>query len=197
MKKILWSILLIILIVAITIGIIIARPKEKDNNQSENGSNKNVNVITRETIENIKEYQKVELSDGILYSVTGESIEADIVIRDDYFDTTINDIYLNPQSYENKMIQIEGMYLVNDIYTFVGRYSTSNLCPYCPAGYSFMEYQLQSEIDAKLVDEKDWIKVIGTVQTGNDETSNYQNYYYLKVLSIEIMKERGKDTISN
>lgn len=197
MKKILWSILLIILIVAITIGIIIARPKEKDNNQSENGSNKNVNVITRETIENIKEYQKVELSDGILYSVTGESIEADIVIGDDYFDTTINDIYLNPQSYENKMIQIEGMYLVNDIYTFVGRYSTSNLCPYCPAGYSFMEYQLQSEIDAKLVDEKDWIKVIGTVQTGNDETSNYQNYYYLKVLSIEIMKERGKDTISN
>lgn len=41
----------------------------------------------------------------------------------------------NPDSYMNKNIEIEGMYLENLPYLFVARYSTSSLCQYCPAGY--------------------------------------------------------------
>ena len=45
-----------------------------------------------------------------------------MVIGDNYFDTTINDIYYNADDYYNKNIQIEGMYFENSPYTFVGRY---------------------------------------------------------------------------
>ena len=89
------------------------------------------------------------------------------------------------------------MYLINNPYTFVGRYSTSNMCAYCPTGFSYLEYQLNGTIDRKLIDQDDWIKVIGTLQKGNDETSNYTDYYYLDVITLEIMNERGQETVNN
>lgn len=204
-KKIVWIILLIAIIVAMVVGVVFARPKENntsntadetfgkstENNASEKGVEENDSVRTNEA------YQKIQLDDGILYSLTGEKVQADLVIGDDYFDTTISDIFLNPKNYENKTIQIEGLYFVNDPYTFVGRYSNSNLCPDCPPGYSYLEYQLQGKMDAKLTDEKDWIKVVGTLDKGNDETSNYEDYYFLKVQTLEIMNERGQDTVNN
>ena len=82
-------------------------------------------------------------------------------------------------------------------YIFVGRFSTSNLCAYCPVGYSYLEYQLKGKIDREFTDEQDWIKVIGTLAKGNDATSNYQDYYFLEVLSLEVMKEKGKLTVDN
>ena len=91
----------------------------------------------------------------------------------------------------------EGMNLENLPWTFVGRYSTSNVCVYCPEGYSYFEYQLKGKIDREFTAKEDWIKVIGTLAKGNDETSDYQDYYYLEVLSIEIMNERGLETVTN
>ena len=154
-------------------------------------------VTTNEKTSNSSGYQKTTLKDGVLYSKGGKEYKADIVIDEKFYDTTINDIWLNPDSYKNKNIEIEGMFLSNAPYTFVGRYSTSNICPNCPPGYSYFEFLLDGEIDKKLADEKDWIKVIGTLAVGNDETSNYQNYYYLDVLSLEIMNKKGNDTVSN
>lgn len=204
-KKILWIILLVVVIIAIIVGIINARPiKSTENNTTDSnkslGNVEKSNMIEDTKTEQSKQYQKTELSDGILYSLDGEKIEADLVIGDNYYDTTITDIYLNPQNYFNKKIEIEGMYLVSDLsteYTFVGRYSLSNLCPSCPVGYSVVEYQLDGIIDRELVDEQDWIKIIGTLEKGNDASSNYQDYYYLKALNLEIMNERGQDTVNN
>ena len=79
----------------------------------------------------------------------------------------------------------------------VGRYSTNTLCPTCPAGYSVMEYQLQGNLDRNFEDEKDWIKIIGVLEKGNDETTNFQDYYYLKALNLEVMNERGEDKVNN
>lgn len=196
-KKILWILLLLIVIGGIIIGIRLIKPKtEKDKNQSSDVFNRNSNgEIINENGD--KEYQKVELEDGILYTLTGEKVNSDVVIPDNYFDTTINDLYLNSGNYENKNIEVEGLYFENLQYTFVGRYSESNLCPNCPTGYSFIEYQLDGKLDYKFTDEKEWIKVIGTLQKGNDETSNYEDYYYLKVISLEIMNKKGKDTVKN
>ena len=56
---------------------------------------------------------------------------------------------------------------------------------------------LDGKIDKELKDEEDWIKVVGTLAKGNDETSSNQDYYYLKVLSLEIMNEKGKTTVNN
>ncbi len=197
-KRVLWIILLIIFIVAIVLIIKLANSKSSTNDASivDNTYNKNSNAIVEEKTDEAQ-YQKVELDDGILYSIDGKQYQSDIVIGDNYYDTTINDMFLNPGTYMDKKIEIEGMYLENLPWTFVGRYSTSNVCVYCPEGYSYFEYQLKGKIDREFTAKEDWIKVIGTLAKGNDETSDYQDYYYLEVLSIEIMKERGLDTVTN
>ena len=197
-KRVLWIILLIIFIVAIVLLIKLANSKSSTNDANivDNTYNKNSNAIVEEKTDEAQ-YQKVELDDGILYSIDGKQYQSDIVIGDNYYDTTINDMFLNPENYMEKNIEIEGMYLENLPWTFVGRYSTSNVCVYCPEGYSYFEYQLKGKIDREFTAKEDWIKVIGTLAKGNDETSDYQDYYYLEVLSIEIMNERGLDTVTN
>ena len=89
------------------------------------------------------------------------------------------------------------MYLENLPYTFVGRYSVSNICVNCAAGYSYIEYQLNGIIDRKFTNEREWIKIIGTLERENDESTNYEDYYYIKVLSLEVMNKKGKDTVKN
>ena len=197
-KRVLWIILLIIFIVAIVLIIKFANSKSSTNDANivDNTYNKNSNAIVEEKTDEAQ-YQKVELDDGILYSIDGKQYQSDIVIGDNYYDTTINDMFLNPENYMEKNIEIEGMYLENLPWTFVGRYSTSNVCVYCPEGYSYFEYQLKGKIDREFTAKEDWIKVIGTLAKGNDETSDYQDYYYLEVLSIEIMNERGLETVTN
>ena len=197
-KRVLWIILLIIFIVAIVLIIKFANSKSSTNDANivDNTYNKKSNAIVEEKTDEAQ-YQKVELDDGILYSIDGKQYQSDIVIGDNYYDTTINDMFLNPENYMEKNIEIEGMYLENLPWTFVGRYSTSNVCVYCPEGYSYFEYQLKGKIDREFTAKEDWIKVIGTLAKGNDETSDYQDYYYLEVLSIEIMNERGLDTVTN
>ena len=197
-KRVLWIILLIIFIVAIVLIIKLAHSKSSTNDANivDNTYNKNSNAIVEEKMDEAQ-YQKIELDDGILYSIDGKQYQSDIVIGDNYYDTTINDMFLNPENYMEKNIEIEGMYLENLPWTFVGRYSTSNVCVYCPEGYSYFEYQLKGKIDRAFTAKEDWIKVIGTLAKGNDETSDYQDYYYIEVLSIEIMNERGLDTVTN
>lgn len=195
MKKILWIVLLIIIIIGIVLGIKFIKPKS-DTNQSNNVFNEHSSSKIKNE-DNNKEYQKVELDDGILYTLTGKKEKSDVVVKDNYFDTTINDMFLNFDNYKDKKIEIEGIYFINNPYTFVGRYSKSNLCPYCPEGYSYIEYQLDGKLDYEFTDEKEWIKVIGTLQKANDETSNYEDYFFLKVINLEIMNKRGQETVTN
>ena len=199
-KKILWIILLVLIIAIVVVVVVLARkqegplktsssPLDKGNGQTEI-ENTNINNKSNEYIE-------TKLDDGILYSLDGNKVEADIKLGDNYFDTTINDMYLNPNDYENKKIEIEGMYLESGTYTFVGRYSLSNLCPNCPQGYSVFEYQLNGKLDKEFKVEEDWIKVIGTFKKGIDEENNNMEYYYLEVINLELMNEKGKDTVEN
>lgn len=198
-KKIIYVILLILLILAIVIFLINQdfEKNETIQNISKSISNKEVNVEEKKTDdkEQIDTY-KTDLEDGKLYSLFNENIKSDIIIGDNYYDTQINDINLNPNIYADKNIEIEGMYLTNTPYTFVGRYSTSNLCQFCPAGYSYMEYTWDGE-SIDLQDEISWIKVVGTLEKMNDETTNYQDYYYIKAKTIEVMKESGIKTVNN
>lgn len=198
-KKVLWIVVLILFIGAIVAIVKIANSKNSTNDANivDNTYNKNSNAVIEDTTDQEIEYQKTELEDGILYSIDGKEYQSDLVIGDNYYDTTINDMFLNPETYMEKNIEIEGMYLENLPWTFVGRYSTSNVCVYCPEGYSYFEYQLKGKIDREFTAKDDWIKIIGTLAKGNDETSDYQDYYYLEVLSIEIMNERGLDTVTN
>ena len=209
-KKIFYIILLIVII-----GGIIAFLVNQDKIEyvgNENVVTNSLELVTRSNEEGnkvdinnqkeddneIKETIVTELEDGTLYSLSKEDVKADIVLGDNYFDTQITDIMTNPTNYFGKVIEIEGMFLESypDPFTFVARYATSSLCPYCAPGYSYMEYQWHGEnIDLK--DTDSWIKVKGKLEVGNDETSNNTDYYYINAESIEVMKERGKEEVTN
>ena len=203
MKKKLIYIIALILVVGGIIAFFMLQDKigigqsnNNNNNQAIGSRSSNEEINTNSKNEEKKQSKKIELSDGTLYTFSDEEEKAEIVIGDNYYDTQISDIMYNIDMYKGKTIEIEGMYLENLPFTFVGRYSTSSLCPYCPQGYSYFEYSWNGE-KIKLEDEKSWIKVIGTICIGNDETSNYQDFYYIKATSIEVKNERGIDTVNN
>lgn len=206
LKKIILMILLLLIVVAVVFVIVNSGSGKKEQKvvntepKSQRASTTNsTDSKTEETnADNSESKEKLattveETDTGTVYKVIDNEIKPDIVLKDNYFDTQIADINLNFDTYEGKTIEIEGMYFKNTPYTFVGRYSLSNLCPTCPSGYSYFEYEWKGDKEIKLEEEKDWIKVIGTLRKGNDGVE----YYYIDVASIEIMKERGNDTVTN
>lgn len=112
----------------------------------------------------------------------------DIVMQDNQYISQINDIWLNTEEYLGKTIEIEGFPMTNGTYTFVGRYG-----PGCCVGdgYAYMEYEYDEELD--LTDEKDWIKVIGTIRQGQDE---YGPYIYIEATNVEKLEIRGLDRVT-
>ena len=202
-KKIFWMILLVIFIIAVIAIVAIAKPRDTSADSTVRVAN-NTNTVASsiDAQQRPVSYKKAKLEDGILYSATGEKVEADFKIGDNYFDTTINDMYLNPDNYANKNIEIEGMYLSDMPYTFVGRYTTTSLCPYCSGGYSYIQYKFDAEMEEELKDEDNWIKLIGTweketVNMGTENNPYYGDNYYLKVSCFELMNEKGQATVKN
>lgn len=158
--------------------------------QTEKDNETETTIVTERKILPVTE---IKLDDGIKYSVTEEVVKPDIVLKDNYYDTQIADFNLNFDEYEGKTVEIDGFYFENKDYTFVGRYSTSNICPTCPTGYSFFEYEWYGDKKLNLIDSDSWIKVVGTLKRGNDG----EEYYYIEANSIEIMNQRGLETVSN
>ena len=203
-KRIIYAILFIIVVIGV-VGLIVffnnaTENRDKIANTPTNLGNKtndntvNNNIIESNAKDNNKTTTVTKLSDGTLYQ-TGELIDkADIVIGDNLYDTQLADINLNFSQYEGKSIEIEGMYMLNNPYTFVGRYSNSNLCAYCPQGYSYFEYEWKGDQKPYLVDEISWLKIKGILTRGSDD---YGEYYFIDANSIEVMNDRGIDTVNN
>ena len=204
-KRLLWIGVLIIAIIGIVVAIVVMNNINQSKKDATNDDGKNSAVANRTATENETqptntngEYTRIELDDGTLYTNTGKKETADMVIGTNYFDTTITDMFYNPGNYQDKKIEIEGFYLTNrdgTPYTFVGRYSKNTLCPTCPSGYSVLEYQLDGKIAETFKEESTWLKVIGELEEGYDEY--YGEYYYLKVLNLEVMKEKGDMEVVN
>lgn len=201
-KKKISLIILLIAIIAVVVFVVVNSNQKQEKKVAstntvvgEERSTESEQPTNNETSSS-KEIKVTELSDGTLYSTTDEEIKPDMVVGDNYFDTTIADLNLNFSKYEGKTIEIEGLYISNNPYTFVGRYSTSNLCPDCPAGYSYFEYELKGDNVPQLKEEEDWIKVKGTLKKAYDASIS-SDYYYIDVASLEVMNEKGQDTVSN
>lgn len=200
MKKIVWIIVLIIIVIGV--GLLAFNLKKRDNS---NDYTINTNSIAYRSIEEnevqeeneIKQTTIKDLNDGKLYSISDTEIKPDIVIGDKYFDTQITDIMKNYDNYEGKIIEIEGMYIDSNPYTFVARYSTNaSSCPYCSGGYSYIEYMWKGE-KIELTDTISWIKVVGKIKVLCDDSTYDQKYAYIEADNIEIMNERGKEVVSN
>ena len=129
---------------------------------------------------------------GKVFKITQDEFKVDIVLGDNYYATQIADIMLNYDSYVGKTIEIEGFSLDNG-YTFVGRYSENDICPDCPTGYAYVEYEWHGDEPLKLGNEETWIKVKGQLKVGNDGVE----YYYIDAYSIEVMNEWGIATVVN
>lgn len=208
-KKLMWIFILIVFVFIIVGIAIFVKPRDTSNDNtatvkkvtdSKTGGNDDTSK-TEEKSDKI-EYKRTTLDDGILYSENGEKLTADKIIGTEYFDTTINDMYLYPENYSGKNIEIEGLYLATDPYTFVGRYSTASVCPYCSGGFSYIQYEFDGDIQENLTDQETWIKLIGTwekgkLNYGTEENPYYDDYYYLKVLNFEVMNEKGEETVKN
>lgn len=166
----------------------------------------NENKENNEVVENIertpvKEFvigdtKIIEYEDSTLYmSKDGEVITPDIVVGTKFFDTQIADFNLNFNNYVGKTVCIEGMSLKNadNDFTFVGRYSTSNLCSDCPTGFSYFSYEWnlgKGFAPASLGDQQQWVKVIGTFTQGD-------GYYYIDAISVEVCDEWGQATVND
>ena len=203
-KKIGYIFLLIVIIVGIVFFLKFQEfIKPSGNNGKQIAGMRSTNEISKNEITNSKTDNsnkntiKTDLEDGTLYSYTGTQDKAEVVIGDNYFDTQINEIMLNYNNYKGKTVEIEGMYIgVYNPYTIVGRYSTNNLCAYCPVGYSGFEYIWKGD-KIEVENEKTWLKIVGTFESANDASSNFQDYYYINATSIEVMNESGIKTVAN
>lgn len=207
-KKLMWIFILIVFELIIVAIAIFVKPRDTSNDNTvelkkatDSKVESDTNINTNDSEEK-KEYKRTILDDGILYSDSKELPKADITIGTQYFDTTINDMYLYPENYSGKNIEIEGLYLKSDLYTFIGRYSAVSVCPYCSGGFSYIQYEFNGDIQEELTDRENWIKIIGTwekgkINYGTAENPYYFENYYLKVSSFEIMSEKGDETIIN
>ena len=203
MKKIIWVIVLVVVIVGI--GFLAFNLKKRDNSNDYKINTINSNSIAYRSIEENEISEKSEdvkttitdLKDGKLYSIIDTEIKPDIVIGDKYFDTQITDIMTNYDNYEGKTVEIEGMYIDSNPYTFVARYNTSSSsCPYCSGGYSYMEYMWKGE-KIELTDTTSWIKIVGKIKVLCDDSTFDEKYAYIEAEKIEVMNERGKEIVNN
>ena len=89
-KKVLWVVLLILFVGIIVFGgyeLSKMNVKEKNNTVVANTPQKNASEDAVKA-EKMDTYVKKELDDGVLYAIDGEVVEPDIVIGDNFFDTT-------------------------------------------------------------------------------------------------------------
>ena len=86
------------------------------------------------------------------------------------------------------------MNFTNGTFKFCGRYATTSVCPGCPPGICYLEYEWYGNQTPEIIDEDTWIKVKGTLKEGRDQGIPY---YYIDAASIEVMNEKGENTVEN
>jgi uncharacterized membrane protein YcgQ (UPF0703/DUF1980 family) len=124
-----------------------------------------------------------------------QDAQKNLVIRENFFVTMINDIYLNPKAYMNSNIEFEGM--VNKFtYTpspgakpmtkyFVFRYG-----PGCCGSDLYAGFEVRGDVPS--VKEGDWVKVVGRLE---EYTENKEQYLRIYISKMEKMQKRGKETV--
>lgn len=164
-KKVFYILLLIIIVALITILILKLSNKGKKYNSLNSSNNTTQNVIEANNSNTIQ-------------------------ITDSYFMSKVNDVYINYKEYIGKEIEYEGFVYFPEDHNYsmvVGRNY------YCCGNDSFV-VGFECDTD-KQFKEDTWVKVKGTVQINDDNSSDI--YPYLEITSIEEMQQRGNDTVNS
>lgn len=121
------------------------------------------------------------------------SDENTLVIGEKLFIMQINEMYYNIENYEDKTIVVEGMYgIFKDEATYpsgvpiVFRYGPG-CCANDGWGGFFLHY------DGEPPKENDWIRVTGKPEI---VINGYYHDLYLNVTSLEVLTERGAETVT-
>lgn len=127
---------------------------------------------------------------------TFDGSRCDIVVGDRLYMTQINDWFINFQDYENKTVEIEGMYIRIGNYTLVGRNGPT--CPYCTGGY--VDFEFKSDQDLSVyTSESSWISVKGILRAGHAQLSSGQSvpFYYIEAIEVSPLDEPGVNPITD
>ena len=169
-KKVFYILLLFIIICLISI--LVFKLSSKANNSD--GKSFNSLNSSNNTVQNITEAENSNI----------------IQITDSYFMSKVNDVYINYKEYIGKEIEYEGFVYFPEDHNYsmvVGRNY------YCCGNDSFVVgFECNTDKQFK---EDAWVKVKGTVQINDDNSSDI--YPYLKITSIEEMQQRGNDTVNS
>ncbi|MDR2098250.1 MAG: hypothetical protein LBP37_07005 [Spirochaetaceae bacterium] len=126
---------------------------------------------------------------------TEASAKPTLEIKEKLFIAQTNDIYLNPEEYMGRRIKLEGlfksdMYVGSDVnYRFVLRYGPG-CCGY--DGSAGFEVSWPKDRDAAYPAEDDWVEAVGVLDSYEED--GYP-YLYLSLESLEVMDERGAETV--
>lgn len=121
----------------------------------------------------------------------------DITVGDNLYATQLNDWYTNFEDYEGKSVRIEGHYLSQDGYLFVGRKGPT--CPYCVGEYVAFEFDTDADLST-LVSEESWVRITGILRQGSmrvESSSNPLPFYYIEAMAVEPLATVGKGTVTN
>jgi len=118
--------------------------------------------------------------------------EGDILeIKEDLFITQINDIYFNYERYKEKTIIVEGMFTYFVSYFDDSKFpAVYRLGPGCCGNDGWGGFLL--DFTGKAPEENDWVRIVGKPYL--KEVDGYEDLY-LKVVSMEVKQERGKEFV--
>lgn len=118
-----------------------------------------------------------------------EVLEGDLIeIRERMFVEQVNDVYLNPGDYLNKLIKYQGFYYIHEEFGEEFHYIARN-GPGCCANDTLVGFEVP--LDDRLPEEDDWVEVVGKVQLLEDE-----GLLVFQIRDITVLEERGQDTVS-
>jgi uncharacterized membrane protein YcgQ (UPF0703/DUF1980 family) len=122
-------------------------------------------------------------------------IESDIIITDDIYCETVNDIYTNYKEYIGKTIELDGVfgyYYEDEIrYNYIFRHGPG-CCDYDGdvCGFEF-------EWDGEQPNEGDWISIAGVLELHEEEhDAEILEFISLNVTSLETHGEAEEDDIT-
>lgn len=204
-KKIILIVLLIIIIVVLSVGIKIVTSKGRTTAQlnkidtntvtNQNKSNRpgrnSDNATVTNTENNITDggNNTAVADDSLPTNISGIDWTADVQLKDDYFLTNINDMYLNHNGYLGKTISYEG-FIFNDKESNVMVVGRDYYC----CGYDAYIVGLECEYNGIKLSDNLWVKIKGVIQLKDNVKEAYP---YVKVTSIVKLNEAGQRYVSN
>jgi len=117
-----------------------------------------------------------------------------IEIKEKMFISQVNDVYLNKDEYLGKKIKLEGIFLTeqgNDkSYCFVLRYGPG-CCGY--DGNVGFEVAWDKGKNKQYPVNNSWVEATGELKTYEED--GYTDYLYLDLVSLNVLNNRGKETV--